>query len=260
MPVPEMPDPARDGQVAPSFQVPDIPVVSIEHPCIVQNVEKAVAMLGRPTEIAQSLEPGWDKPLGLKFQPNDPSSRTVLSYNKPTNNLLLKVTVPKRTGRKRKRGSDGQYLEQPTDSQPRRDVKYLLQSLADNRERYQAEVVGPTGSTHIWRTMPDFTYSSKGSSFLSEIQSKILPQRYPLLKQWSFPRSSVEAEAEAVPPPVLSAQNLPVNFTYRQGSAAKAIVEPTSASQTLDDTDASAQPPTSQSQPQDQQTLHNEAT
>ncbi|KIX99464.1 uncharacterized protein Z520_05040 [Fonsecaea multimorphosa CBS 102226] len=254
-----MPGLPSGGQVAPSFQVPDIPVLSIEHPCIVQNVEKAIGMLGGPAELVQSLEPGSDKPLGLKFQPDDPSTRAVLSYNKPTNNLLLKVTVPKRTGRKRKRGSDEQFLEQPTESHPRRDVKYFLRSLTDNRDRCQIEVVGPIGSTHVWRTMPDFNFSTKGSSFLNEIQSKILPQRYPLLKQWSFPRSSFEADTEGVPPSVLATQNLPGNFTYRQTSAAKAIVEATTTDRAVDDTGASVQLSASQDQ-QHGQGVSNEQT
>ncbi|OAP64604.1 hypothetical protein AYL99_00576 [Fonsecaea erecta] len=241
----------RGRQVAPSFQVPTTPVLSIEHPCVVQNVEKAIDMLGGPTEILQTLEPGWDKPLGLKFHLDDPGTHAVLSHNKPTYNLLLKVTVPKRTGRKRKRGSEEPYLERHTNSPPRRDVKYLLRSLMDNRERYQTEVVGPIGSTHIWRTMPDFNFSSQGSSFLNEIHSKILPQRYPLLKQWSFPRSSVNADAEAVPPPVLSVQNLPANFTYRQGPGATTIAEPTTANTAMNDTEPSAQPSTNQNQQPD---------
>ncbi|KIW92686.1 uncharacterized protein Z519_06533 [Cladophialophora bantiana CBS 173.52] len=244
---------SRDRRIAPWFPVPATPVLSVEHPCIVQNAEKAIRMLGGPTEILQSLEPGWDKPLGLKFQPDDPSCRAVLSYNKPTNNLLLKVTVPGRTGRKRKRGSDEPYFEYSTDSHPRRDVKYLLRSLRDNRERYRAEIVGPIGSTHVWRTMPDFIYTSRGSPFLSEIHSKILPQQYPLLKQWSFPQTSVEADTELIPPPMLSTQNLPVNSIYRQNPAAKATSEPHTAKLAVDDPETPTQFSTSQEQRDDKE-------
>ena len=34
----------------------------------------------------------------------------LLSHNSQTRNVLLKITVPKRTGRKRKRGSNGPFL------------------------------------------------------------------------------------------------------------------------------------------------------
>ncbi|OAL38025.1 hypothetical protein AYO20_02858 [Fonsecaea nubica] len=231
-----MPHGPSNGETAPSFQVPRNPILSIEHPCIVKNVEKAVDMLGGPAEIVQSLESGLEKPLGLKFQPEGPSSRAVLSYNKPTNNVLLKVTVPKRTGRKRRRGFDEQFSEDSGESRPRKDVKHLLRSLTDNRERCEVEVVGQIGSTHVWRAMPDFTYSSKGSSFLGEVQSELLPQQYPLLKQWSFPGSSPKEDTEVVPPPVLSTQNLPANFTYCQETAADSMVEQPSANRMTDET------------------------
>jgi general transcription factor 3C polypeptide 5 (transcription factor C subunit 1) len=209
---------SRNKKAASLLSIPDAPIVSIEHPCIVQNVDKAVHMLGGDNEIADSLEPDNEKPLGLKFRPDDPFSREVVSYNKKTNNLLLRVTVPRRTGRKRKRGSAHGFEQDPTDAPVRKDVSYVLRSLEDNAQRYQAEILGPIYSTHIWRTMPDFVYSSQGSMFLDEVTTKVLPQHYPHLKQWSLPRSSALAseDTEAIPPPAFSMQSLPQNYVHRQ--------------------------------------------
>ena len=94
----------------------------------------------------------------------------ILSHNSQTNNLLLKITVPKRTGRKRKRGSQDPYtdslVEYPTipevgkhsarqdnlRSQARRDnPAELLRTLKDNADRYSVEVVGEIGQTHRFR-------------------------------------------------------------------------------------------------------------
>ena len=207
----------KDRQVAPRFPVPNVAIVSIEHPCIVENVEKAVAMLGGDEEIAQSLKPGNDKPLALRFQPADPASRAVVSYNNRTNNLLLKVTVPRRTGRGRKLGSNDDFIHAPADMRVRKDVRHLLRAMKDNPQRYQAEVVGSIHSTHVWRTMPDFVYSTKGSAYLDEVKTKILSQDYPRLKEWSLPGApaSASADTEAIPPPVFSTLALPYNFTYR---------------------------------------------
>jgi general transcription factor 3C polypeptide 5 (transcription factor C subunit 1) len=210
---------------APLFSIPDLPIVAVEHPCIVQNVDKAIRMLGGDSEIAETLEPNNVKPLGLKFQPDDPTSREVVSYNRKTNNLLLKVTVPKRTGRKRKRGSNEEFSEHPPGTSARKDVEYLLRSLKDNTRHSQAEIVGQIRSTHAWRTLPDFVYTSKGSMFLKEVRTKILPQDYPHLKQWSMPRAlaAAAADTEAIPPPVFSTQSLPRNFSYRQDTSVKTI-------------------------------------
>ncbi|KIW68228.1 hypothetical protein PV04_04187 [Phialophora macrospora] len=220
-----MSDPLRTVTAAPLFSIPNVPIVAVEHPCIVQNVDGAIRMLGGDSEIAEMLEPDNVKPLGLRFQPDDPTSREVVAYNKETNNLLLKVTVPKRTGRKRKRGSNEEFSEHPTGLSARKDVKYLLRSLKDNTQHCQAEFVGKIRSTHVWRTLPDFVYTSKGSMFLKEVRTKILPQDYPHLKQWSMPRAlaSAATDTEAIPPPVFSTQSLPRNFSYRQDPSVKTV-------------------------------------
>ena len=180
-------------------------------------------MLGGDDEIAKSLEPDTDQPLALRFQPEDLASRAVTSYNKKTHNLLLKVTVPKRTGRKRKRGSNNDFTNESTEPSARKDVRYLLRSMKDNPRRYEAEIIGPVHPTHVWRTMPDFVYSSKGSMFLDEVKTKILPQDYPHLKQWSLPRASASAstDTEAIPPAVFSTLALPYNYTYFQDTSVK---------------------------------------
>ena len=221
-----MSDQPIDERVAPQFLVPGVPIVSVEHPCIIQNVDKAIRMLGRESEISGSLAPENDKPLGLRFQPDDPTSREVISYNMKTANLLLKVTVPKRIRKKRKRASHQDLPTESTEISAQKDVRYLLQSLEDNPQRYSAELVGCIHSTHVWRTMPDFVYSSKASKFLGEVQTKILPQEYPRLKQWSMPRppNIAAADTEAIPPPAFSTVSLPQNYAYRQDSSARNIV------------------------------------
>jgi general transcription factor 3C polypeptide 5 (transcription factor C subunit 1) len=203
---------------APEYSVPAVPVVSVEHPCMVQNVDKAIRMLGGDSEIVQTLRQYNDRPLGLRFEPDDPTSRQVLSYNKKSANLLLKVTVPRRTGRKRKRGTGDDFKADPTGPPGRKDAKHLLRSFEDNQQRCQVEVVGPITSTHVWRAMPDFVYSAAGSRVLNEVGSKIVPKSYPGLKEWSLPRPAAVAaqDPDAIPPFILSTQALPQNYAFRQ--------------------------------------------
>lgn len=91
----------------------------------------------------------------------------LLSRNVNTDNVLLKITVPKRTGRKRKRGSDGAFVgfsseqngsqEEETDQiriQSRSrldDPTELLRTLKDNVGRYKVEAVASIEHTHRFR-------------------------------------------------------------------------------------------------------------
>ncbi|KAL6251705.1 tau 95 subunit of transcription factor TFIIIC [Rhinocladiella similis] len=232
-----MSHPRRDTPSTHRHRVPSTPVISLEHPCIVHNPDKAIQMVGGSSEIAQALNIDGDKTLGLSFQPDNQDSRTVVSYNKKTDNLLLKLTVPKRTGRKRKRGSDDAFIEHvPEDT--RKDVAYLLRSLHDNPKTYEAKVVGKVRSTHIWRTMPDLVYSTRDSQFLRGVRSKVIPQDYPLVKQWSLPESYGLQNTEIFPPGILSTQTLPANYMYRQNPAVKTVSDPETGKKSLFNTQA----------------------
>ena len=105
--------------------------------------------------------------LPLYLRHNDPMCAPILSHNSPTTNILLKVTVPKHT-RKRKRGSQDPYSEVrpsllptgiggPTQngnlcSHSRNDgAAQLLRSLRDNADKYQVEAVAEIERTHRFR-------------------------------------------------------------------------------------------------------------
>ena len=82
-------------------------------------------------------------------------SRPLQSTSLPSNNILLKVTVPKRTGRKRKKGSNEPFsgvAVSTVHTEPhRRSARELLRSLSDNASRYQVEPVGLVNRTHVFR-------------------------------------------------------------------------------------------------------------
>jgi general transcription factor 3C polypeptide 5 (transcription factor C subunit 1) len=88
----------------------------------------------------------------------------LLSHNSATNNLLLKITVPKRTGRKRKRGSQDPYEEvrpledddEEVQSHSRMDKpSSLLRKLQDTKGSYKIEVAGQITQSHRYRGMYD---------------------------------------------------------------------------------------------------------
>jgi general transcription factor 3C polypeptide 5 (transcription factor C subunit 1) len=87
-----------------------------------------------------------------------------MSHICPTTNVLLKITVPKRTGRKRKRGSQDPYLgdiNAPPSSAPMagnlrshsrldRPVD-VVRALKDNVGKYEIEAVAEIERTHRFR-------------------------------------------------------------------------------------------------------------
>lgn len=91
-------------------------------------------------------------------------SRPMQSISSASNNILLQVTVPKRTGRKRKRGSNDPFTDVPAtethDGPPRPTARQFMQSLRDNVGKYQVEPVGSVERTHVFRGMFSSCYSS----------------------------------------------------------------------------------------------------
>lgn len=99
------------------------------------------------------------------LNPDSPYRRPVMSHHASAHNLVLKVTVPKRTGRKRKRGSNDPFegeVEMADADSPHAQVcsqarldnpKVLRRKLQDNVDRYQVEAVGVVKGVHRFRGM-----------------------------------------------------------------------------------------------------------
>ena len=100
----------------------------------------------------------------LYLKPGDRMSKPLRSANVRTNDILLKVTVPKRTGLKRKRGAQGPYYEglevngealekslQPPSTL--KDPRYFMRTLRDHPRFYSIEPMGSIDHTHRFRGM-----------------------------------------------------------------------------------------------------------
>lgn len=90
-----------------------------------------------------------------------------MSYNSITNNVLLKITVPKRTGRKRKRGSQDPYTDDGRSTSQATSEKNsfgenqshslndkpnsILRKLRDNVGKYTVEAAGAIEQSHRYR-------------------------------------------------------------------------------------------------------------
>ena len=126
------------------------------------------------------------------LNPENPFCKPIMSHNARSHNVVLKVTVPKRTGRKRKRGSndpwegdvelndvnDEALAETATEvcSKARLDdPKTLRQKLEDNVGNYQVEAVGIINNTHRFRGLADFYWDMSKSDFANRYVNQVLP-------------------------------------------------------------------------------------
>lgn len=114
------------------------------------------------TDTTQILNPQKaDIPAKLVLRPDDILARSLHSTSCPSNNVLLRVSVPKRTGRKRKRGSDDPFMDaepEEASEHPRRwRAKDMFRSLRDNHSKYTVDTVGRVERTHFFRGMSDLS-------------------------------------------------------------------------------------------------------
>jgi len=94
------------------------------------------------------------KSIPVSLRPEDRYAAPIPSTQIKTSNMLIKITVPKRTGRKRKRGSGDPFsyanLPQPTSGLS--DAKIDFKSVHDNKTRMKTAVVGIVQNTHRYRS------------------------------------------------------------------------------------------------------------
>ena len=95
--------------------------------------------------------------ISVSLRPDDPFAKRLLGASVKTNNLLLKVTVPKRTGRKRKRGSSGPFVASEPEATPANpnnpyvNASEVFRSLQDNASKYTVAAVGVVDEAHRFR-------------------------------------------------------------------------------------------------------------
>jgi len=148
-----------------ALAVPPEPLIVVEHPCIVRNAGNAIKSLGGRLLLDELLsEPSLDKSIEASLRPDDPFAKTVPAGPVITGNVLLKITVPKRTGRKRKRGSDEPFQfhsnhhakksssnDEGSALEGEKRHKRLLRALSDNPTTYTVTAVGPIKETYRFR-------------------------------------------------------------------------------------------------------------
>ncbi|KAI5867173.1 hypothetical protein GGS23DRAFT_164707 [Durotheca rogersii] len=218
---------------APVFDVPERRIVAIEHPCVLRNLDRGLASFGQEPDFHKLLiDTPEPSSIPLWFRPENPTSKPIVSHHAATNNILLKITVPKRTGRKRKRGSNepftgdvdgvdassfGSEVTQVSSVGRRDTPRSILRKMRDNIDDYQTEVVGVVRDSHRYRGLADFQFANSSSSFLTKTAEHLLPMQVPKLRQFRFsPGVATGPGQEIIPPPHFTDKVIGFNYNYEQ--------------------------------------------
>ncbi|KAH8664153.1 RNA polymerase III transcription factor IIIC subunit-domain-containing protein [Xylariales sp. PMI_506] len=221
--------PKQNPNAAPYFEAPPRKFVAVEHPCVIYNVDKAIESFGRNPDFQRLLNDNDGRvSLPLWLRPENPLIKPIMSHTAASNNIVLQITVPKRTGRKRKRGSDEPFTGVATSSATgpspkvcsvgRQDnPRTLLRKLQDNAGQYQAEAVGVIKDTHRYRGLADFQFSATQLPYLTKVADHILPMQVSKLRQLRIdPALQTGKGQEIIPPPHFTDKVIPFNYFYEQ--------------------------------------------
>lgn len=238
---------------APTHHVPQERIVSIEHPCIVKNFDNGLKSLGGEPQIKHvSLQVSahrfnaWalttlqvlehkvgdgsikvdgklhvlpEPVVGVSLRPNDPLAKKVASTGVNTRNVLVKVTLPKWTGRKRKRGSDGPFTTPSPPELHSNSIKapQLLQRLRDNQSVYSLQPLGTIQETHRFRSQPDFQMHTGDLSSMAELKDHATEANYDILKRFRVDLRPGSRDITAFPlPATFTPNDQPYRYEYQQ--------------------------------------------
>ncbi|KAL6830976.1 RNA polymerase III transcription factor IIIC subunit domain-containing protein [Trichoderma sp. SZMC 28015] len=227
-------NPAQDRREdgAPRYAIPPRELTAVEIPAVVEDVDRAVKAFGRVPSLRHVLDPLRNS-IPLYINPEEPFCPPIMSHNARSHNVVLKVTVPKRTGRKRKRGTDepwqGDIELQGADTSPSEnsenvcsiarldDPRLLRRKLEDNVDKYHVEAVGMIKHTHRFRGLADFYWDMDKSSFAQRFVDQVLPGDVEKLKEFKFtPGIDQGSNVDIIPPPIFTHMSLPFNYFYSQ--------------------------------------------
>ncbi|KAL1841349.1 hypothetical protein VTJ49DRAFT_7129 [Mycothermus thermophilus] len=232
-------DAPEGADAAPRYTIPARRLGAVEHPMIIKNLDKGIKTFGQNSAlqgILDSASPQISVPLYLRY--DNPTARPLTSHNALTHNVVLKVTVPKRTGRKRKRGTHDPWegeVEPPETpgsvvcpevrSRDRLDTpRVIRRKLQDNVGKYTVEPIGVVNSTHRYRGLTDFQYSLGESKFMQKFVQKVLPGDVQKLKEFTLnPGIETGKNIDLIPPPYFTPISLPFPYNYAQNPHTKEI-------------------------------------
>lgn len=158
--------------------------------------------------------------VGVSLRPDDPLAKRIPSTGVETRNVLVKVTLPKRTGRKRKRGSDAPFEpSKPELENSNVTAPELLQRLRDSNGNYNIEALGMLRETHRFRTLADFQLRNSDLPIMRELKDHVMTTDYNRLKDFNINLERNAPISTAFPgPPSFVSSDLPFKYEYEQAT------------------------------------------
>lgn len=176
-----------------------------------------------------------EKSIGASLRPDDILAKPMPSKQVQVNQLVLKVSAPKRTGRKRKRGSNGPFIPEAefansaakdTALPSTLDTKSVFRSLHDNPDRYTVEVVGHLKDTHRFRSMPDYQYATSTNTLITKFRDTLMSRDYENIKNFKVDGVKGLPKTQDIgAPPFFSINRQPYNYNYRQNAYVKLVTD-----------------------------------
>jgi general transcription factor 3C polypeptide 5 (transcription factor C subunit 1) len=162
--------------------------------------------------------------IGVSLRPRDPLAKKLVSSAIESRNVLVKITLPRRTGRKRKRGSNDPFTH-PVEGETRNDsiaAPDFLQRLKDNEGKYTINPIGTVNETHRFRNLPDFQMVASDNAIMRELVSHAMKPNYATLKNMSIDQTPGAHHIDHfVAPPSFMASNHPYRYEFNQASGVK---------------------------------------
>ncbi|KAF4556614.1 Tau95 Triple barrel domain-containing protein [Elsinoe fawcettii] len=234
-----------------TLTVPHDRIVSIEHPCIIRDIDRAVKVLGGEHHIKKIVH---EKALATtSLRPDDPFAKKLVSHKAEVDHVLLRIVLPRRTGRKRKRGTDEPYefhddrADQQNDSSNGHashvqitqngsngydrglplKADEILKKLSAAEGQYSVEPLGTINTSHRFRSLPDFQHMSQDSPLFRSVANCLLPLKLEEVKKFT-PDMSVSANPQYIPgPPRFAPYAQPLSYGYGQNRATVTTVDET---------------------------------
>jgi general transcription factor 3C polypeptide 5 (transcription factor C subunit 1) len=169
-------------------------------------------------------EPLEEPVIGVSLRPRDPLAKKLVSSAIESRNVLVKVTLPKRTGRKRKRGSNDPFTDASEVAVRNGSITApeFVQRLKDNEGRYTITPVGMINETHRFRNLPDFQMIASDNAMMQELVTHAMKPNYETLKNMSIDnRPGASHIGNFVAPPSFMAANQPYRYEFNQASGVK---------------------------------------
>lgn len=162
--------------------------------------------------------------IGVSLRPKDPFAKKIVSTGVESRNLLIKVTLPKRTGRKRKRGTNDPFTEPASPAPPNDSITApeFLQRLHETAGKHTISPVGPINETHRFRHLPDFQMIASENAMMRELAAHAFKPNYETLKNLKIDMTPGAAHIESwVAPPSFMAATHPYRYEFNQAAGVK---------------------------------------